>query len=154
MLTYPACPLLQGMAGNIIHAIATTNAIVSGLIVIEAMKLLAGAPAACQTSFLTQQATASKRLVTRMQAPEPNSACMVCGTAQVTGSGAGWARMCTQCAGGSGPQRRSHHRVPTPPLHTHPQATLAIDTRKATLQQLVDKVGGGRGRMDSLCVAC
>lgn len=46
----------QGMAGNIIHAIATTNAIVSGLIVIEALKLLAGAPAACQTSFLTQQA--------------------------------------------------------------------------------------------------
>ena len=43
------------MAGNIIHAIATTNAIVSGLIVIEALKLLAGAPAACQTSFLTQQ---------------------------------------------------------------------------------------------------
>jgi hypothetical protein len=32
------------MAGNIIHAIATTNAIVGGLIVIEALKLLAGAP--------------------------------------------------------------------------------------------------------------
>jgi uncharacterized membrane protein len=43
------------MAGNIIHAIATTNAIVSGLIVAEALKLLAGAPAACQTSFLHQQ---------------------------------------------------------------------------------------------------
>lgn len=49
------CRALQGMAGNIIHAIATTNAIVSGLIVIEALKLLAGAPAACQTSFLHQQ---------------------------------------------------------------------------------------------------
>ena len=35
---------LQGMAGNIIHAIATTNAIVGGLIVIEALKLLAGKP--------------------------------------------------------------------------------------------------------------
>ncbi len=32
------------MAGNIIHAVATTNAIVGGLIVIEAMKLLAGVP--------------------------------------------------------------------------------------------------------------
>lgn len=32
----------KGMAGNIIHAIATTNAIVSGLIVTEALKLLAG----------------------------------------------------------------------------------------------------------------
>lgn len=29
----------KGMAGNIIHAIATTNAIVSGLMVIEGMKV-------------------------------------------------------------------------------------------------------------------
>ncbi len=33
----------KGMAGNIIHAIATTNAIISGLIVTEACKILAGA---------------------------------------------------------------------------------------------------------------
>lgn len=32
----------KGMAGNIIHAIATTNAIISGLIVVEAIKILAG----------------------------------------------------------------------------------------------------------------
>jgi ubiquitin-like 1-activating enzyme E1 B len=32
----------KGMAGNIIHAIATTNATISGLIVVEALKLLAG----------------------------------------------------------------------------------------------------------------
>ncbi len=32
----------KGMAGNIIHAIATTNAIISGLIVAEALKLLTG----------------------------------------------------------------------------------------------------------------
>ncbi len=32
----------RGMAGNIIHAIATTNAIISGMIVIEAIKILAG----------------------------------------------------------------------------------------------------------------
>ncbi|PRW61037.1 SUMO-activating enzyme subunit 2 [Chlorella sorokiniana] len=72
----------KGMAGNIIHAIATTNAIVSGLIVLEALKLLAGAPAACQTSFLHQQVSGSKRLVSRMAAPTSNPACMVCGTAQ------------------------------------------------------------------------
>lgn len=35
----------KGMAGNIIHAIATTNAIISGLIVVEAIKILAGARA-------------------------------------------------------------------------------------------------------------
>jgi ubiquitin-like 1-activating enzyme E1 B len=32
------------MAGNIVHAIATTNAIVGGLIVIEALKILVGVP--------------------------------------------------------------------------------------------------------------
>ena len=30
----------KGIAGNIVHAIATTNAIISGLIVLEALKLL------------------------------------------------------------------------------------------------------------------
>ncbi len=35
---------MKGMAGNIIHAIATTNAVVGGLIVVEAMKLLASKP--------------------------------------------------------------------------------------------------------------
>lgn len=39
---------LQGMAGNIIHAIATTNAIIAGFIVIEAIKVLAGAQDACK----------------------------------------------------------------------------------------------------------
>lgn len=36
------------MAGNIIHAIATTNAIIAGFIVIEAIKLLTGAQEACK----------------------------------------------------------------------------------------------------------
>jgi ABC-type uncharacterized transport system permease subunit len=38
----PGCAVLQGMAGNIIHAIATTNAVVGGIIVSEALKILAG----------------------------------------------------------------------------------------------------------------
>ena len=43
---------LQGMAGNIIHAIATTNAIIAGFIVIEALKLLGKAEASCRVSLL------------------------------------------------------------------------------------------------------
>ena len=41
---------LQGMAGNIIHAIATTNAIIAGFIVIEATKILVGAQDHCKVS--------------------------------------------------------------------------------------------------------
>lgn len=37
----------QGMAGNIIHAIATTNAIISGLIAVQALKILAGCSHLC-----------------------------------------------------------------------------------------------------------
>jgi hypothetical protein len=44
---------VKGMAGNIIHAIATTNAIVSGLIVIEAVKLVAQQRDACRAVFLS-----------------------------------------------------------------------------------------------------
>lgn len=32
----------KGMAGNIIHAVATTNAMVAGLLVTEAIKVIAG----------------------------------------------------------------------------------------------------------------
>lgn len=38
----------QGMAGNIVHAIASTNATASGLIVLEALKLLSGQPHSCK----------------------------------------------------------------------------------------------------------
>ena len=44
--------MLQGMAGNIIHAIATTNAIIAGFIVVEAIKLLTGAQQACKVTLL------------------------------------------------------------------------------------------------------
>lgn len=39
----------KGMAGNIIHAIATTNAIVAGLIVLEALKLLSNRTEECRS---------------------------------------------------------------------------------------------------------
>ena len=39
------------MAGNFAPAIATPNAVVSGLIVAEAIKLLAGMPEKCRVSY-------------------------------------------------------------------------------------------------------
>lgn len=69
----------KGMAGNIIHAIATTNAIISGLIVVEALKLLAGNrdPAACRATFLRQDLS-NRKLVTPTTLEPPNKACGVC----------------------------------------------------------------------------
>eukprot|EP00775_Hariotina_reticulata_P001221 gene1221-1560_t len=81
----------KGMAGNIIHAIATTNAIVGGLIVVEALKLLAGCSKQCITSFLrVVPGTIGNKRTGRMQAlisgenpSSPNPSCMVCGKAQM-----------------------------------------------------------------------
>lgn len=42
-----------GMAGNIIHAIATTNAVIAGMVTLEAVKVLCGCEAACRTTFLS-----------------------------------------------------------------------------------------------------
>ena len=53
---------MKGMAGNIIHAIATTNAIVGGLIVVEAMKLLAGKPENSKVAFVHLPLLAAKSL--------------------------------------------------------------------------------------------
>ncbi|KAG2449988.1 hypothetical protein HYH02_000092 [Chlamydomonas schloesseri] len=73
----------KGMAGNIIHAIATTNAIVSGLIVTEALKLLAGCVGAVRNAFLNENPSA-KRLVVAEAPWGPKPACMVCGKSQLT----------------------------------------------------------------------
>jgi ubiquitin-like 1-activating enzyme E1 B len=82
----------KGMAGNIVHAIATTNAAVAGLVVVEATKLLAGlAPQACHSTFLneadrrTGRARAPYRvLLARAALEAPNKECMACGRAVVT----------------------------------------------------------------------
>jgi ubiquitin-like 1-activating enzyme E1 B len=42
----------KGMAGNIIHAIATTNACIAGLIVLEALKLLTNRTEQCRSVCL------------------------------------------------------------------------------------------------------
>lgn len=46
----------KGMAGNIIHAIATTNAIIAGLIVLEALKLLTNRSQECRCASVPMSA--------------------------------------------------------------------------------------------------
>ncbi|KDD77029.1 ThiF family protein [Helicosporidium sp. ATCC 50920] len=92
---------VQGMAGNIVHAIATTNATVAGLIVLEATKIIAaggetrGNPAgqptkpsassplnATHTTFVRADVSNNK-LLTPMASPPPNPTCAVCGKAML-----------------------------------------------------------------------
>lgn len=75
----------KGMAGNIIHAIATTNALVSGLIVIEAVKVLAACRPAVRASFITGALPNQYGQWLSVHAPyPPNPSCMVCQQALVT----------------------------------------------------------------------
>lgn len=69
----------KGMAGNIIHAIATTNAIVGGLIVVQAMKILAGdGDVSHSRATFVQQYPSSRKLITPVQCMKPNPKCEVC----------------------------------------------------------------------------
>lgn len=91
----------KGMAGNIIHAIATTNAIISGFIVVEAMKILSiglssslltgntndamsdtihgekNVSALCRTTFLRQDLS-NRKIITPVNLEPPNPSCYVC----------------------------------------------------------------------------
>ncbi len=90
----------KGMAGNIIHAIATTNAIVSGLIVVQAIKLLCvlGAGSGerahrkredeggnlsvadhCHAAYILQYPS-NRKLITPIQCRQPEPDCVVCGS--------------------------------------------------------------------------
>lgn len=70
---------IKGMAGNIIHAIATTNAIVSGLIVVQAMKILAGDGdiSQCHAGFV-QQYPSNRKLIMPVNCEPPNTDCHAC----------------------------------------------------------------------------
>ncbi|KAF7543048.1 hypothetical protein G7Z17_g11062 [Cylindrodendrum hubeiense] len=67
---------IKQMAGNIIPAIATTNAIVAGLCVLQSFKVLRGEYAQSKEVFLTPFAPA--RLLAPDRSREPNPDCPVC----------------------------------------------------------------------------
>jgi len=72
---------IKGIAGNIVHAIATTNAIAAGLMVTEAVKVLDGRRAQCHTVWITRRGPA---LLAAQKLNEPNPQCFVCAHANST----------------------------------------------------------------------
>ncbi len=72
---------ILAMAGNIIPAIASTNAIVAGLIVLEAIKVLAQRKPiteACRSVFVARAALGRDRVLSSVALQPPNPQCFVC----------------------------------------------------------------------------
>lgn len=66
------------MAGNIIPAIATTNAMVAGMVVVEAIRMLRSGTVTDLRSVYTSNRTIAGRLVSSSAANPPSSNCFVC----------------------------------------------------------------------------
>ncbi|XP_043712789.1 SUMO-activating enzyme subunit 2-like [Telopea speciosissima] len=67
----------KGIAGNIVHAVATTNAIVAGLIVIEAIKVLQNDVQNYRMTYCLEHPS-KKMLLMPVEPFEPNKSCFVC----------------------------------------------------------------------------
>ncbi|XP_042495451.1 SUMO-activating enzyme subunit 2-like isoform X2 [Macadamia integrifolia] len=67
----------KGIAGNIVHAVATTNAIVAGLIVIEATKVLQNDVNNYRMTYCLKHPS-KKMLLMPVEPFEPNKSCFVC----------------------------------------------------------------------------
>lgn len=73
---------IKQMAGNIIPAIATTNAIVAGLCILQAFKVIKGEFDKVKEVFLTPFAPA--RLLASDRSRAPNPSCPICSTYQTS----------------------------------------------------------------------
>ncbi|KFM64473.1 SUMO-activating enzyme subunit 2, partial [Stegodyphus mimosarum] len=69
---------IKAIAGNIVPAIATTNAIIAGLIVLQVMKVLKGDISKCRTAFISENCSATKKIISSAQLEKPSSNCFVC----------------------------------------------------------------------------
>ena len=85
---------VKGIAGNIVHAIATTNAIVAGLQVLEAVKVLSNKEKSsekeevaitegCKFTWVVRDPVGSGNLLQPTQLEKPNPKCYSCGNATV-----------------------------------------------------------------------
>lgn len=63
----------KGIAGNIIHAIATTNAIVASQITIEAIKIVSGKLDKLACSYITRHANSTGKYITATRPDDQNS---------------------------------------------------------------------------------
>ncbi|KAI6220836.1 SUMO-activating enzyme subunit [Aphelenchoides fujianensis] len=68
----------KSMAGNIIPAIATSNAIIAGLMVVETYKVVAQRKESFQSSFIAPKPTPRGKILVNDAPVQPNPKCYVC----------------------------------------------------------------------------